>query len=300
MKLSIFGSSEIIYHHIEAAKKNSFNIFGIYSSNKKSKNIKILAKKFAIKKIYNNWKTLVNESANNGCSVVIAGRIKDNKKILKACLKHNMKILIEKPVFTKSYQFNEFLKYDKKIFVGYNRIFYKNIFQLKKNLLKERLKFIYIRCPEINKKNIAINTCHIISIIFYLFGNINLVKKIKNKGSIFCIFKTKKNIFIYFYVNYTAPENFAIEFNFRNKKVILSPIEKLTIYNKLNKIKYRNTSVYVPNILKIIDEYKFSDLKPGFRLQYYNFKRFIKKKTSRLINIKDAKQIISVCNKIAN
>ena len=39
IKLSIFGSSEIINHHIKAAKKNSFQIISICTSNKNSKNV---------------------------------------------------------------------------------------------------------------------------------------------------------------------------------------------------------------------------------------------------------------------
>lgn len=59
MKLSIIGSSSIIYHHLCAAKKNSFKFEGIYSSNKKSKNIKKYAKKFKIKIIYKNWQKMI-------------------------------------------------------------------------------------------------------------------------------------------------------------------------------------------------------------------------------------------------
>ena len=92
MKLSVFGSSEIIYHHIRAAKKNSFSIFGIYSSNKNSKNVKKIAKKFNIKRIYYDWKSLIKDSSKNNCSVLIAGRIRDNKKILIDALKNNFKI----------------------------------------------------------------------------------------------------------------------------------------------------------------------------------------------------------------
>ena len=88
------------------------------------------------------------------------------------------------------------------------------------------------------------------------------------------------------------------EFNFKNKRAVLCPIEKLTIYNKLNKIKYRDENVYKPNILEIVNEYKLSKLKPGFDTQYANFKRFIKNKKSQHINITDAKKIMSICIKI--
>ena len=132
MNLSIFGSSAVIYDHIIAAKKNSFKIFSICTSNKKSKNVKKIAEKFNIKRVFFNWKEFVKESKKNKCSILIAGRIKDNKKILEYCIKLKLKILIEKPVFLKIKEFNKFLKYKNDIFIGYNRIYYQNILAIKK------------------------------------------------------------------------------------------------------------------------------------------------------------------------
>jgi hypothetical protein len=230
--------------------------------------------------------------------MLIAGRIKDNRKILKECLKADLKILIEKPLFTKSRKFNEFLKFKKNIFVGYNRIYYQNIYELRKIIQKEKADNIFINCPETNSKNISLNTCHIISIIFYLYGKISLIKKIKNKKSIFCIFKTKKRIHIYININFNSPDNFSFEFNFKNKRVTLKPIEKLMIYKKIEITKLKNENIYNPVISKIIDEYKISKLKPGFDLQYSNFKKFIEGKKCQYITINAAKEIVSICNTI--
>ena len=58
----------------------------------------------------------------------------DNKKVLLACCKTGKKIFIEKPVFLEKKQFKKFIKYKKQIFVGYNRIFYKNVEFLKKKI----------------------------------------------------------------------------------------------------------------------------------------------------------------------
>lgn len=300
MKLSVFGSSEIIYHHIRAAKKNSFSIFGIYSSNKNSKNVKKIAKKFSIKRIYYDWKSLIKDSSKNNCSVLIAGRIKDNKKILIDALKHNFKILIEKPIFTETKTFNKFLKYKKNIFTGYNRIFYTGIAELKKITNIKKTLNINVRCPEINKDNIILNTCHIISIIYYLYGKITLKKKIYNKDYIFCIFQTKNNINIFININYGSPDNFSIEFNFKNNRIVVSPIEELNVYDKLIKRKFKKNNIYIPTISKAINEYKLSNIKPGFDKQYSNFKKFVKNKKSLFMSIADSKEIISICNQIAN
>jgi hypothetical protein len=300
MRLSVFGSSEIIYHHISAAKKNSFSIFGIYSSNKNSKNVKKIAKKFNIKRIYYDWKNLIKDSSKNNCSVLIAGQIKDNKKILIDALKHNFKVLIEKPIFTEKKTFDRFLKYKKNIFTGYNRIFYKGIAELKKITNIRKTLNVYIRCPEIDKNNIILNTCHIISIIYYLYGKITLKKKIYKKNYIFCIFQTKKNINIFININYGLPDNFSIEFNFKNSRVVVSPIEELNIYNKLIIRKFKKNNIYIPVVSKRINEYELSNIKPGFNKQYANFKKFVKNKKSLFTSIADSKEIISICNQIAN
>jgi hypothetical protein len=300
MKLSVFGSSEIIYHHIRAAKINSFSIFGIYSSNKNSTNVKKIAKKFNIKRIYYDWKNLIIDSSKNNCSVLIAGRIKDNKKILIAALKHNFKVLIEKPIFTETKTFSKFLKYKNNIFTGYNRIFYTGIAELKKITNINKTLNVNIRCPEINKDNIILNTCHIISILYYLYGKINLKKKIYNKDYIFCIFQTKNNINIFININYGSPDNFSIEFNFKNNRIVISPIEELKIYNKLIKKKFKKNNIYTPSISKRINEYELSNIKPGFNKQYSNFKKFVKNKKSLFTSIADAREIISICEKIAN
>tara|TARA_Y100000389_G_C17319462_1_gene442252 strand:- start:48 stop:950 length:903 start_codon:yes stop_codon:yes gene_type:complete len=300
MKLSIFGTSEIINHHIQAAKKNSFEIFSICTSNKNSKNIFKLAKKYKIKNVFFNWKNFILNSYLNNCSVLIAGRIKDNKKILTYALKHNLKILIEKPIFITSKEFNKYLKFKKNIFVGYNRIYFHNVIELKKIVSNNAPHNLLIKCPETKKRNIELNTCHIISIVYFLFGRVNLIKKIKSKESIFCIFETKKKIPIYFNINFRSPDNFSFELNFTDKRIKLEPIEILIIFNKLIKKKYKNNIIYTPSPLKISSEFKLTKLKPGFELQYQNFKRFIKNQKSNFINIEEAKEIILTCNKITN
>ena len=298
MKLSIFGSSKIVNHHIKAAKKNSFKIFSICTSNKNSKNIIEIARKNKINKIFYNWKSFIKNSKDNNCSVLISGRIKDNNKLLNECLKNKLKVLIEKPVFTKVELFNKYLKFKNNIFVGYNRVYYRNILQLKKIILGDRLLNVNIKCPEINKKNILINSCHIFSILHYLFGGIKIVKKIKNKDYILCLFKTKKNVPIFIIFN--APDNFSIELNFKKKRVELRPIEKLYIFDKIIKRKYKNNNVIKPNLKKVSNEFEISNLKPGFDLQYQNFKKFLNNRKYDGIKINEAKEIISLCRKVIN
>ena len=299
MKLSVFGSSQIIYHHILAAQKNSFEINSICTSNKNSKNVFKLAKKFKIKKIFFDWKLFTKDCYLNKSSVLIAGKIGDNKKILSQCLKYKLKVLVEKPVFKEEKHFKHFLKFKKNIFVGYNRIYYENLNILKKNFPSKLLDNIIVKCPETSVNNIITNSCHIFSILYYLFGKIKILKKIKKKNSIFCIFITKKKIPIYIHINLNSPDNFSIELNSKNNiRAILNPIEQLLIFNKLIKKKYKKNNIYTPSISKKTNEYLLSKFKPGFVNQYYNFKKFIKNEKSNYLNIYDAKEIVSICNQI--
>jgi len=245
MKLSIFGSSNIIIHHINAAKKNSFEIYSICSSNKKSKNIFTISKKYKIKKIFFDLKSFIKDSKENNCSVLIAGRIRDNYRVLCECVKYNLKVLIEKPVFIETKKYDYFTEFKKNIFIGYNRIYYSSVIILKKILLTNKPLNITIRCPEENKGSIITNSCHIFSILYFLFGKIKIVKKINNKNFILCLAKTNKNLPIFINFNFNSPENFSIEINLKNKKIELKPIEKIFIYEKLQKVKYRNTNIYI-------------------------------------------------------
>ena len=94
-----------------------------------------------------------------------------------------------KNLFLKSYQFNKFLKHREKIFIGYNRIFYQNINKIPKLLKTNKFKYGSIKIPENNRKSILSNSCHIISILMYLFGPLKLNFVI---SYIFSILKNKK------------------------------------------------------------------------------------------------------------
>ena len=196
--------------------------------------------------------------------------------------------------------FNKYLKFKNNIFIGYNRIYYRNILQLKKIISEEKPLNLNIKCPEVNKKNILMNSCHIFSILYFLFGKLKIIKKIKNKDYILCLLKTKKGVPIFVSFNFNSPDNFSIEFNFKNRRVELRPIEKLYLYDKIVKTKYTENKKIKPNLKKVLNEFKSSDLKPGFQLQYENFKRFIKNRTYHGIKINEAKEIISICQKIVN
>ena len=100
--------------------------------------------------------------------------------------------------------------------------------------------------------------------------------------------------------NFNSPDNFSIEVYLKSKRIELRPIEKLFLYDRILKRKYKKNNIIKPSLKKVLNEFRSSDLKPGFELQYENFKRFIKNRTYNGIKITEAKEITSICQKILN
>jgi hypothetical protein len=297
-KLSIIGSSEIIKKHIYAAKKNKFKINSIISLNKKNKkSLHILKKKFKIKKTFTNLNKFLIDAKKNKSSVLIAPRISDNQKIMKKVLALNLKTMIEKPVFLNVEKFEEFSNLKKNIFIGYNRIYYKFTDLIKKIKNKKKIYFVNVRCPENKKIDFLKNSCHSISIIYYIFGKLYFVKKISNKKHFLIVFETKKKEIIYFNFELNSPRNFSIEFNFKNKILLAEPIEKFFEINKIKKKIVEQENFYFP-VKKLIYNENELDGKPGFIDQYKNFKKFINNKKSKYLNLNDAKNIMTIAKKI--
>ena len=200
-----------------------------------------------------------------------------------------------KASFFKKESFKNFLKFEK-IFVGYNRIFYKNINYLKKNLHKKKNINVIVKCPEISPKNITKNSCHIISILTFIFGNLNLKIVTKDKNYINCIL-FNKNCFCYITFNFKNSDNFSIEIFDDKKKYVLSPIENMKIFNKIKVKKTNNNFLYFPLISKHFCEKK-NNIKPGFEAQLKAFIRFTK--GYKIINdILFSKKIVEICDKIS-
>ena len=171
MNISIIGTSKITEAHIKTIQKNKSKVIAISSTRKNSRKITYFAKKFRIKNVFKNWKENIKFTAKiPNARFLITCRIQDNKKVLELCCKTGKKILIEKPVFLKKKEFKIYQKYNNKIFVGYNRIFYKNINFLKKEIGNLKNINVLVKCPESSVSNITKNSCHIISVLMFLFG----------------------------------------------------------------------------------------------------------------------------------
>lgn len=294
--LTIIGTSRITEHHIISAQKNGFKIIALSSTREKSNYLKKLSKKFNIKKKFYNFKDSIEytEKVKNAAYIITCKTI-DNYKILKALKKSKKKILIEKPIFENFLDFKKINFLKKNIFTGYNRIYYQNIIFLKKILSKKKNLLIRATVPENSINDINKNSCHIVSILYSLFGHIKTNKVIKNKNYIICYMSCKQGEIVIFF-NFKSSENTEIKINDEKKIYTLSPLEKLTIYNKMIIKNINGVNSYHPNIQKVkIENMNF---KAGFDKQYKEFKKFIKGKALPKANITASKEITKLCNKI--
>jgi hypothetical protein len=295
--ISIIGTSKITTHHIIAAKKVGFTIYSIAASRRNSRYLAPLAKKYKIKKIYYSWKECIKESIKKykDISFIITTPISKNKIILDYILKYNSKILVEKPVFNNPNQFKKLNKNKKNIFVGYNRIFYRNVEYLKQILNKKSNLNVICNIPEFNKDHISSNSCHIFSILYFIFGNLKFIKKIESKNYI-NVHLVSKISQINLFFNFKASENFSIKIYDKKKIYILSPIEKLIVYNDMKIINSNNQNFYKPIKTYSLNS-EMKKIKPGFYKQYISFLSFVKNK--KVINdINFAHNIQKLANKI--
>jgi predicted dehydrogenase len=274
-KVSIIGTTRITSHHIIAARKAGFQIFSISATRENSKYLVSLAKKNNIKKKFFSWKECINQSLkfDKKISFIITAPTVKNKSLLDYILKFNSKILIEKPIFENFYEFQNLKKNKKNIFVGYNRAFYRNIIYLKDKIKNKKNLNVICNIPEINKSFISSNSCHIFSILYYLFGNLFLKKKNINKNYI-NVSLNSKSAEINIFFNFRASENFSVKIYDKEKIYKLSPIETLNIYKGMKVLNINNQNFYEP--IKVYNKtLKSNKIKPGFLEQYLAFSKFI-------------------------
>ena len=298
MKIAIIGTSKITNQHIDAFGNLKKNIISISSTRNKSKNLIKFKKKYKIKKIFYNWRESISYAKKFKDTVFfITARIEDNKKILKACCKTNNKIFIEKPIFFNDRDFKILDTKNGQIFVGYNRIFFNCIRNLKKKIKIKDVSNVIVKCPDENRKDIVKNSCHILSILFYLFGDLKLVQKNNRKNFISCILTNKKKTIINIFFNFNNSSNFSIEIFEKKKRYLMSPIENVKIFSGLEKIKTNSGVIYNPKKIFESLEYKFSKKKPGFVNQFKEFKNFVNGKKI-YNNVNFARKIVKIANLI--
>ena len=202
----------------------------------------------------------------------------------------------------------------KKMSFAYNRNYYDYIFFLcnfiNKNLLTYGNAFFFDAYKSISKKHKVSKsfipyyiTSHWISLILKVFKicNIKIIKIIKedvqkdnklNFKKISIMAKIKKQKIKFDMFNFpNLPNNHSIKFFFNKNIVEISPIEKIKVFDSINKKSKDNY------FLKLYQKSVDNKFKPGLRFQYYDFinHHYNKKKSILITSLKNLKEIYKVC-----
>ena len=305
MKIGFIGSSEISRFHIEALKNNKFEIEAI-GTTIASSNCKKFAESLNLSDKFcrGGWQEVLNKEVDAFCLCINTA---ETPKILREILKIGKNVFVEKPISLCLSDFDYFVKHPMKdkIFVGYNRRFYKTINTLKKRCASSpQGGTVLINIPDSDsgKERFLTNGCHLIDSIRYILGDFEVLEKIirieKNGldfSSISALCKKNKwSIFIN--AHSKIPSNFSITTNFDDLVYELKPLEKLNIYKGIQILEptvKEPIRRYIPIIKNSI--YESSLFKPGFNEMYKNFSKFIKNKNCNVCSISDARKTIKTC-----
>ena len=318
-KFGFFGVGKIALHHLKVLKEQGHIVPFACSKSPES----------------NSWKSFLRISKNtlfepspikllsnydlDGIFICLPWN--QTEKYIELILKSKMPVLIEKPAALSSEKLNHAIINNKKYlnnkWVGYNRRFYKTVENLKKRINKGGLKVVNICISEDIQNHIKkhgydiiphlleFSSSHILDLLFFLFRKVKIVKLFKynqtfngeNFQSVNGILKSNENIPIFLQINSNDPSSAGIFCKFDdNTHWSLSPLEKLTIYDKYKVIEEKNNNIrqYVPSISKQV--YEDNEFKPGFEKQILEFINL--NSNNKLPNMKDQLKVLNFIKKI--
>lgn len=312
MKIGFIGSGNISKFHIDSLNNNSFTIKAI-GTRKDSIRCKKFAEDNALIDFYcsGGWKEVLEKDLDAFALCIDTSK---TAKILLKLLDKNKPILVEKPVAWNLSDIDQLCSHKNanKIFVAYNRRFYKVVEYAKEfcNYSKGGTVNINIPDSKIGKKRFLSNGCHIIDLARYLFGDFVILKKVirndyQNIGmeSLTALCSNNKWI-ITLNAHSLLPANFGITINSNKKVFELMPIEKFTLYEGLEIIEPNNDYPlrrYLPKIIK--KELEDSEFKPGFNKMYEEFSQFIhngNNQTQNYVSIFEARKTLKQCIELVN
>jgi predicted dehydrogenase len=307
MRLGVIGAGKIIPFHLEAAIKAGFSLQAIVAT-KDSINARNISEKFSFKYCFSDLNEFIS-NLNELDAILIASEASTLFPILSEISNVGIPILIEKPIFTDFRQLSlaRNIPHQEKVFVGYNRRFYKTILELKDFIKKYPSAVVKISIPELSgvrlvskdsiNRTLAENSVHMLDLAQYFFGaaalEINRLDSAVVKSDYVRVSFTDDNL-KYCELSFGYSDNYSIELLADGQRIQVKPLEILNIYDEMEILQPDETFTfkrYIPRATENNSNYMVEEsfLKPGFELQYMEFFDFVKGiKSNKAANLKDA------------
>lgn len=290
MKLGVIGAGKIVHFHLPALRAAGFTLHGI-ASRKNSRNPLEVAKKFDVKRVYQDANELISNSQQFD-AILLASASDTLVDYLVMLKTRSIPVLVEKPLFSNSEDMKKahFWNLDsEKIMVGYNRRFYPSISSLRKRILEGGHGLLNVVVPELSgntdynlqeiKDCLRLNTVHIFDLIYFLFDGQNFSKNVfvhwnENLPKGIVVVLQNKKFLINLRITFGTPGNYKFEYCNDNFLSTLEPIEKVNHFSGMQVIEPTSDFPlrrYQPQRIDFeIDKYNL-DYKPGFLEQSKHF-----------------------------
>jgi len=294
LRFVFIGCGKIAHFHADVVYAHGHQIVGV-AARKGSKNIHLFADKYNIKSLYSDFNLLLKEHKPD--AVIVCVSWNQTGKIIKEIIQYGYPVLVEKPIALTTKEakeiYHQTIENTDRVLVGYNRRFYDFIPDIKQTILEQHLHSVQLVLPEsvnslLKSKSDSIEdhmliymSSHWLDLLIYLLGGIE-VSYMHNSsrigaryGSYHGLLTAKESgIPIHYISDFNTFQNISITFVFDQSVWKLSPLEVLSIYNKMDRIdptEEMPIRQYRPRLVKQV--HTSLDYKPGF---YNQMDYFIK------------------------
>jgi predicted dehydrogenase len=190
IRLGIVGAGSIVQAHIDAAVLCGFTPVAICGRASSTRALEIAQANSGLVALEDIDILLKYELD----AILIAVSVEDLVSVLEKCLHKKVPILVEKPVSTDEKILRSmFLRYGRDVIVGYNRRHYSSTNAFRDSLAARDKGLVNVNISELSLSNISsneqkrdsvlTNSVHILDLISYLFGEIQLINSLKSAGS---------------------------------------------------------------------------------------------------------------------
>ncbi len=313
--LGFIGCGKMARCHAEVVEDLGHRIEAVVA-RPGSAHIDNFAKTFGVSKKFYSLPGFIEELRRSGGqydALVIATAWEAQEKILRQLLPYFKKpIFVEKPAVLSMSSLKKVkaLGGTKNVLVAYNRRHYDFMPSLKAMIAREGLLCVDILAADpytmllkqfggrLKDHVLHYYTAHIIDTMFYLLGDVTIkeAKVVKHQGkkSWVCQLMAKKTP-VQLKILMDSPQNSYMKFFFKNKVVQLCPLEKMVVYDRIERVEHNGRGIYQPGEQsQVVTSDKF---KPGLWNQMsYFLDHFVARKNSSSTHFKQIEDVTAFCD----